>query len=101
MPDDQVARPSGTGIAVVLRIEDDVLRDRLRAALRKPRPTDPSSFSPIAAVRRRRCAPAQPACCRAPPGPPSYAWPSTPCCTVLRLLRPAACGVSMKTMTAD
>jgi len=35
MPDDQVARPSGTGIAVVLRIEDDVLRDRLRAALRK------------------------------------------------------------------
>ena len=35
MPDDQAARPSGTGIAVVLRIEDDVLRDRLRAALRK------------------------------------------------------------------
>jgi DNA-binding NarL/FixJ family response regulator len=35
MPDDQAARPGGTGIAVVLRIEDDVLRDRLRAALRK------------------------------------------------------------------
>ena len=35
MPDDQAARPSGTGIAVVLRIEDDVLRDRIGAALRK------------------------------------------------------------------
>ena len=35
MPDDQAARPSGTGIAVVLRIEDDGLRDRISAALRK------------------------------------------------------------------
>jgi DNA-binding NarL/FixJ family response regulator len=35
MPDDQAARPSGTGIAVVLRIEDDGLRDRIGAALRK------------------------------------------------------------------
>ena len=35
MPDDQAARPSGTGIAVVLCIEDDVLRARINAALRK------------------------------------------------------------------
>jgi DNA-binding NarL/FixJ family response regulator len=34
MPDDQAARPTGTGIAVVLRIEEDVLRDRISAALR-------------------------------------------------------------------
>jgi DNA-binding NarL/FixJ family response regulator len=35
MPDDQAARPNGTGIAVVLCIEDDVLRARINAALRK------------------------------------------------------------------
>ena len=35
MPDDQAPRPSGTGIAVVLCIEDDVLCDRISAALRK------------------------------------------------------------------
>ena len=35
MRDDQPARPSGTGIAVVLRIEDDALRDRIHAALRE------------------------------------------------------------------
>ena len=35
MPDDQAARPGRTGIAVVLRIEDDVLRERISAALRK------------------------------------------------------------------
>jgi DNA-binding NarL/FixJ family response regulator len=35
MPDDQAAPPSGTGIAVVLCIEDDVLRDRISVALRK------------------------------------------------------------------
>jgi DNA-binding NarL/FixJ family response regulator len=33
MPDDRAARASGTGIAVLLRIEDDVLRDRINAAL--------------------------------------------------------------------
>ena len=35
MPDDQAAPPTGTGIAVVLCIEDDVLCDRINAALRK------------------------------------------------------------------
>jgi len=35
MRDDHTARPGGTGIALVLRIEDDGLRDRIRAALRE------------------------------------------------------------------
>jgi len=34
MRDDHAARPAGPGIAVVLRIEDDRLSDRIRAALR-------------------------------------------------------------------
>jgi DNA-binding NarL/FixJ family response regulator len=35
MRDDHAARPGGPGIAVALRIEDDGLRDRIRAALRE------------------------------------------------------------------
>jgi DNA-binding NarL/FixJ family response regulator len=35
MPDDQAAHPAGGGIAIELRIEDRLLYDRIRAALRE------------------------------------------------------------------